>query len=298
MPEYTMDITGLGTLRLLEIIKDFQARTGKQIKFYQASSSEMFGKVIEIPQSEKTPFHPRSSYGCAKVFAYNITINYREAYGIFACNGILFNHESERRGEAFVTRKITTSLARIKTGLQNKLILGNLDAERDWGYAKDYVEAMWLILQQSTPDDYVIGTGEKHSVREFLEETAKVIGLNIHSNGKKGVEEKYFDENGNVVVEISPEYFRPSEVDILQANPSKAMDVLFWKPKVTFHELVRLMAKHDLEIAKDQAHLNSTKKIDWEIREKVHELVKLISNHDVNLMKELSKLDILEADKK
>ena len=189
IPENTVDVVALGALRMLEAIRKHCLKA----KFYQASSSEMFGKSEETSQTEKTRFHPRSPYGCAKVFAYNITVNFREAYGIFACNGILFNHESERRGENFVTRKITKSLARIKLGLQKTLKLGNLDAKRDWGYAREYVEAMWLMLQQDTPDDYVIGTGEKYTIREFLEETSKILGLNIHSNDKKGIEEKYID---------------------------------------------------------------------------------------------------------
>jgi GDPmannose 4,6-dehydratase len=248
IPEYTVDIVGTGTLRLLEAIKKLCPKA----KFYQASSSEMFGKVAEIPQTEKTPFHPRSPYACAKVFAFDITRNYRESYNLFTCNGILFNHESERRGENFVTRKITRSLTRIKLGLQKTLQIGNLDAVRDWGHAKDFVEAMWLMLQQDSPDDYVVGTGEKHSVREFLEETALVLGMKIHSNGKKGVEEKYLDENGNVIVEVNSAYFRPAEVDFLQSNPAKAKYKLNWTPKIKFNELVSLMALHDLKQAEKE----------------------------------------------
>src|SRR3989344_4213530 len=199
----------------------------------------MFGKVDEVPQSEKTPFHPRSPYGCAKVHAFHITVNYREAYGIFACNGILFNHESERRGEAFVTRKITRSLARIKYGLQDSLYLGNLESERDWGHAKDFVRAMWMMLQRETPDDYVIGTGEKYKIRDFLEEAARVVGVNIKSNGKSGLEEKYFDENGKVIIEIDKRYFRPAEVDLLLADPTKAKIKLNWEPEIRFKDLVR-----------------------------------------------------------
>src|SRR3989344_2547504 len=211
IPENTVNVVALGTLRVLEGIKKFCPNA----KFYQAGSSEMFGKAVEFPQTEKTPFYPRSPYGRGKVFAHWETIGAREANGIFACNGILFNHESERRGESFVTRKITTSLARIKLGLQKKLSLGNLDAERDWGYTKEYVEAMWLILQQNKPGDYVVGTGEKHTVREFVEETARILGLRIKSNGERGIDEKYLDERGNVIVDINPYYFRPTEVDIL-----------------------------------------------------------------------------------
>lgn len=241
IPENTVDVVAMGTLRLLEAIR----KHCPDAKFYQASSSEMFGLVAETPQTEKTPFHPRSPYGCAKVFAHNLVINYCEAYRIFACNGILFNHESERRGENFVTRKITISMARIKKGLERALQLGNLDAERDWGHAQDYVEAMWLMLQQEKPDDYVIGTGEKHSVREFLEETAKVLSINLHPNGKKGVDEKYVDDNGETIVEINPKFFRPSEVDLLQADQRKAREVLGWTPKITFKELVCRMANAD-----------------------------------------------------
>jgi GDPmannose 4,6-dehydratase len=249
IPENTADIVGMGTLKLLEIIKNSSPKS----KLYQASSSEMYGEVQEIPQSETTPFHPRSPYGCAKVFAHNCIVNYRESYGLFACNGILFNHESERRGETFVTKKITEGLARIKLGLQKKLFLGNLDAERDWGYAKDYVEAMWLMLQQEKPDDFVIGTGENHKVREFLEEAAKCIGLNIVSNGKKGVEEKYLNENGEVIIEIDPRYFRPSEVNTLLADFKKAKRILWWSPRTSFKELVKIMADFDLKAAEKEA---------------------------------------------
>ncbi len=251
IPENTVDVVALGALRLLEAIR----KHCPNAKYYQASSSEMFGKVAEIPQNERTKFHPRSPYGCAKVFAYNITVNFREAYNLFACNGILFNHESERRGENFVTRKITKGLTRIKLGLQKTLQIGNLDAERDWGHARDYVEAMWLMLQQNKPEDYVIGTGEKHTVREFLEETAKYLGLNIKSNGKRGVEERYIDENGEVVIEISPVYFRPAEVDLLQADPVKAKAILGWEPKIIFKELIKIMAEHDLKLAKKEDHM-------------------------------------------
>ncbi|MFH1358676.1 MAG: GDP-mannose 4,6-dehydratase [archaeon] len=251
IPENTADVTGLGTLRVLDAMRKFCP----EAKYYQASSSEMFGKVMESPQNEKTPFYPRSPYACAKVFAHNITKNYRESYNLFACNGILFNHESERRGGSFVTKKITRALAKIKLGLQEKVFLGNLEAKRDWGHAKDYVEAMWLMLQKQEPDDYVIGTGENHSVREFLEEAARSVGLNIKSNGEQGVNEKYLDENGKVIVEIDPRYFRPAEVDNLLADPTKAREKLGWEPKIKFYELVRLMVYQDLKEAEDEFYL-------------------------------------------
>jgi GDPmannose 4,6-dehydratase len=228
LPVYTVDIDGLGTLRLLEAIREMK----KPARFYQASSSEMFGKVAEVPQSETTPFHPRSPYACAKVYSYWQTVNYREAYGLFTSNGILFNHESPIRGETFVTRKITRGATRIKLGLQDKLFLGNLDAQRDWGYAKDYVEAMWLMLQQDKPDDYVVATGEMHSVKEFVEKTFAALGLDW---------KKY--------VEIDQRYFRPSEVDQLLGDASKARKALNWKPKVTFDQLVRMMVESDLRLA-------------------------------------------------
>ncbi len=228
MPIYTVNTDALGTLRLLEAIHS----SGLPVKFYQASSSEMYGKVVETPQTEKTPFYPRSPYGCAKVYSFWQTVNYREAYNLFACNGILFNHESPRRGETFVTRKITRAATRIKAGLQDKLYLGNLDAKRDWGYAGDYVEAMWLMLQHDKPDDYVIATGESHSVREFVEEVFSYLELDW---------KKY--------VEIDPRYFRPSEVDILLGDAAKAKKILKWKPKVTFKKLSRMMADADMKIA-------------------------------------------------
>jgi GDPmannose 4,6-dehydratase len=233
VPEYTGDITGLGTVRLLEAIRD----VGISPRFYQASSSELYGKVVETPQRETTPFHPRSPYAAAKAYAYYITQNYREAYGMFAVNGILFNHESPRRGETFVTRKITRALGRIKLGLQDKLYLGNLDAKRDWGFAGDYVEAMWRMLQVDTPDDYVIATGETHSVREFLEIAAKHIGVDLEGR-----------------VEIDPRYFRPAEVDLLLGDATKARQKLDWRPKVSFIELVHMMAEADLELAEREAH--------------------------------------------
>jgi GDPmannose 4,6-dehydratase len=227
IPEYTAEVAGIGTLRLLEGIRE----TGLKVKFYQASSSELYGKAQEIPQTETTRFYPRSPYASAKLFAYWTTVNYRESYGIFACNGILFNHESPRRGETFVSRKITRAASRIKLGLQDKLFLGNLDAKRDWGYAKDYVEAMWLMLQQEQPDDYVIATGETHSVREFLDEAFGYLELDWH-----------------LYVKIDPKYFRPAEVDILLGDPSKARRVLGWSPRVKFKQLVRLMVDSDLAL--------------------------------------------------
>ncbi len=257
IPEYTSDVDALGALRILEAIRE--EGLVNNIKYYQASSSELYGKVEEIPQNEKTPFHPRSPYGCSKLYAFWITKNYREAYNMFACNGILFNHESPRRGETFVTKKITRALTRIKSGLQDKLYLGNLDAERDWGYSKDFVEAMWLMLQQDKPRDYVIGTGEKHKVREFLEKTAKCIGLKIYSNGKQGIEEKYLDENKNAIVEIDSRYFRPAEVDLLLSDPSKAKKELGWTAKTNFDGLVELMALHDLNLAEEEAYLKQRK---------------------------------------
>jgi len=235
MPIYTVDTDALGTLRLLEAIRS----SDKPAKFYQASSSEMYGKVVETPQTEKTPFYPRSPYGCAKAYSFWQTVNYREAYGLFACNGILFNHESPRRGETFVTRKITRAATRIKLGLQDKLYLGNLDAKRDWGFAGDYVETMWLMLQQKKSDDYVIATGESHSVREFLDEVFGYLDLDWH---------KY--------VEIDPRYYRPTEVDYLQGDPSKAKKVLGWQPKVTFKELAKLMTDADMKLAESEKILN------------------------------------------
>lgn len=246
MPEYTGDVTGLGTLRILDAIRE----AGIKTRFYQASSSEMFGLVQEVPQKETTPFYPRSPYGCAKVYAYWITKNYRESYGLFACNGILFNHESPRRGETFVTRKITRGLSRIICRLDDKLYLGNLDAKRDWGYAKDYVEGMWLMLQQETPDDYILATNETHTVREFIEEACRLIGMELIWEGS-GVDEKGIDKkSGKTIIEIDPKYFRPAEVDILIGDNSKAKSVLGWIPKTTFKELVKLMIEADMKEAK------------------------------------------------
>jgi GDPmannose 4,6-dehydratase len=245
-PEYTAQSDALGTLRVLEAIRILGME--KKVRFYQASSSELYGKVAETPQKETTPFYPRSPYGVAKLYAYWITVNYREAYGIYACNGILFNHESPIRGETFVTRKITRGLARIKLGLQQCLYLGNLDARRDWGHARDFVEAQWLMLQQSAPEDYVIATGEQHSVRDFAGAAAQELGMPIAWKGK-GAEEKGYDAKGNVVVAIDPRYFRPSEVDTLLGDPSKAAAKLGWRPKVRFQELVKEMAREDLQEA-------------------------------------------------
>jgi len=249
VPEYTGEVTGLGTVRLLEAIRE----AGIMPKFYQASSSELYGKVLETPQTEKTPFYPRSPYGCAKAYSYYITVNYRESYNMFACNGILFNHESERRGETFVSRKITRAATRIKLGLQEKLYLGNLDARRDWGYARDYVEAMWLMLQAEEPDDYVVATGETHSIREFLDLSFGMLDLDWKE-----------------YVEIDPRYYRPTEVDLLLGDATKAREKLGWEPRVAFPELVKIMVDHDLELAQqEQAALDfngstANKKVRWE----------------------------------
>ena len=232
IPDYTGEVTGLGAVRLLEAIRE----AGIQPRFYQASSSELFGKALESPQTETTRFHPRSPYACAKAYAHYVTVNYRESYGMFACNGIMFNHESERRGESFVSRKISRAVTRIKMGLQEKLYLGNLDARRDWGYARDYVEAMWLMLNAQRPDDYVIATGETHSVREFVE---LAFG--------------YLDLDWQQHVEIDPHYFRPAEVDCLSGDASKARRELGWEPKVNFKQLVKLMVDHDLKLATHEA---------------------------------------------
>lgn len=242
VPEYTGDVTALGTLRILDAMRE----TGlNKTKFYQASSSEMFGKALELPLRETTPFYPRSPYGVAKVYAYWITKNYRESYGMFAANGILFNHESPRRGETFVTRKITRGLARIKAGKEEKLYLGNLDARRDWGYAKDFVEGMWLILQHKEPDDFLLATNETHSVREFVEEAANYFGMDIAWEGKGAAEKGINRKTGTTIIEIDPRYFRPAEVDVLLGDYSKALKKLGWKPKVTFKELVHLMGEAD-----------------------------------------------------
>ncbi len=232
IPEYTGDVTGIGTVRLLEAMR----KTVPQAKFYQASSSELYGKVVEVPQNETTPFYPRSPYACAKAYSFYITVNYREAYNLFACNGLLFNHESERRGETFVTRKITRAATRIKLGLQKKLYLGNIDAKRDWGHAKDYVRAQWLMLQHETPEDFVIATGETHSVREFLEETFNLLDLDWR---------EYVEEDAR--------YHRPAEVDLLLGDASKARRLLGWEPEVDFKELVKIMVASDLELARRES---------------------------------------------
>lgn len=229
-PEYTADAVGMGTLRLLEAIRDYRHRTGIEVRFYQAGSSEMYGKVQEVPQKETTPFYPRSPYACAKVYAHWQTVNYRESYGMFACNGILFNHESPRRGETFVTRKITRAIARIVAGRQKKIYMGNLDSKRDWGYAKDYVRAMWLMLQQDQPDDYVVATGETYSVREFLDIAFKYVNLDWQN-----------------YIEFDERYLRPAEVDLLIGDPAKAKQKLGWEPSVTFEQLVQLMVEADLK---------------------------------------------------
>jgi GDPmannose 4,6-dehydratase len=229
-PEYTVDAVGMGALRLLEATRDYQQRTGNEVRYYQAGSSEMYGKVMEVPQTETTPFYPRSPYACAKVYAHWQTVNYRESYDMFACNGILFNHESPRRGETFVTRKITRALARIVAGQQKKLYMGNLDSKRDWGYAKDYVKAMWLMLQQDAPDDYVVATGETHSCKEFLDIAFEYVNLNWHD-----------------YVEFDARYLRPAEVDLLIGDPAKAKQKLGWEPSVTFEQLVQLMVDADLK---------------------------------------------------
>jgi GDPmannose 4,6-dehydratase len=247
MPEFTGNTDAIGVTRLLEAIRETRINT----RFYQASSSEMFGKAQEVPQTEKTPFYPRSPYGIAKLYAYWITVNYRESYNLFACNGILFNHESPRRGETFVTRKITRGLSRIKIGKENVLYLGNLEAKRDWGYAKDYVEAMWIMLQQQQPDDFVIATGATHSVREFVEETGRHLNIDIHWRGKGLDEEGYDAVTGKTLIKIDPKYFRPAEVDLLIGDASKAKMKLGWAPTVQFKELVKLMVEADFN--KEQA---------------------------------------------
>lgn len=249
-PEYTADVDALGTLRLLEGIRILRLKD--KTRFYQASSSEMFGKARETPQSERTPFYPRSPYGVAKLYAYWITVNYREAYGLFACNGILFNHESPVRGETFVSRKVTRGLARIKLGLDECLYLGNLEARRDWGHARDYVEMQWLMLQQERPEDYIIATGEQHSVREFVETAASELGMKLRWKGS-GLDEQGVDENGRRIVAIDPRYMRPAEVDALMGDATKAREKLGWRPKTTFVQLVREMVAEDLNAAEREA---------------------------------------------
>lgn len=268
VPEYTANSDGFGVLRILEVMKQLNLN---KTKFYQASTSELFGLVRETPQKETTPFYPRSPYGVAKLYGFWITRNYREAYGFFACNGILFNHESERRGENFVTKKITRGVVAIKLGIQDKIYLGNLDAKRDWGHAKDYVESMWLMLQQEKPDDYVIATGESHTVKEFVELAFKRVEIELKWEGE-GVNEKGIDIRTNkVLVEIDPKYFRPCEVDILLGDASKAKEKLGWEPKIKFKELVNLMVDHDLK--------------ELSLPIKFKELANLIVGHD---LKELS----------
>lgn len=252
VPEYTGEVDALGAVRILEGIRE----TGLNTRFYQASSSELYGKVVETPQKETTPFHPRSPYACAKAYAYYITVNYRESYGMFACNGILFNHESPRRGETFVTRKITRAAARIKLGLQSCLYLGNLDAKRDWGFAGDYVEAMWLMLQQPEPDDYVVATGETRSVREFAEKVFARLDMRLEWQGE-GVHEKGVDtKTGKIIIEVDPKYFRPAEVELLLGDAGKARTKLGWTPKTDLDELVAIMTDADLELAEREKRAN------------------------------------------
>jgi len=247
-PEYTANADGIGTLRILEAIRILGLE--KKTKFYQASTSELYGLVQETPQKETTPFYPRSPYAVAKLYGYWITVNYREAYGMYACNGILFNHESPLRGETFVTRKITRAVARIKLGLQNKLYLGNLDAKRDWGFAKDYVEAMWLILQQDKPEDFIVATGQTTMVRDFVDLAFREVGIELEWQGS-GVDEKGADKaTGKVIVEVDTRYFRPTEVELLLGDPTKAQQKLGWKPKTTLAELVAMMVQEDLKTAK------------------------------------------------
>lgn len=253
VPEYTADTDGLGTLRLLEAIRILKME--KKVRLYQASTSELFGKVQEIPQKETTPFYPRSPYACAKLYAYWIVVNYRESYGMYACNGILFNHESPIRGETFVTRKVTRAAARISLGLQDTLYMGNIDSKRDWGFAGDYVELMWLMLQQEKPDDYVMATGVTTTVRDFITMAFKEAGIEIEWKGT-GIDEKGINKaNGKVVVEIDPKYFRPAEVDLLIGDPSKAKKALGWQPKVQLPELVSMMVKNDIQLAKKEVYL-------------------------------------------
>jgi GDPmannose 4,6-dehydratase len=253
VPEYSADVDGLGVLRLLEAIRILGLE--KKVRFYQASTSELFGKVQETPQKETTPFYPRSPYACAKLYGYWIVVNYRESYGMYACNGILFNHESPIRGETFVTRKVTRAAARIKLGLQDKLYMGNIESRRDWGFAGDYVELMWLMLQQEAPDDYVMATGVTTTVRDFITMAFKEAGITLRWEGH-GVDEKGIDAgSGRVLVEIDPRYFRPTEVDLLIGDPAKAMAQLGWKPKVQLPELIGMMMKNDMKLAEREIHL-------------------------------------------
>jgi GDPmannose 4,6-dehydratase len=255
VPEYTADDDGLGTLRLLEAIRILGME--KNVRFYQASTSELYGKVQEVPQTETTPFYPRSPYACAKLYAYWIVVNYRESYDMYTCNGILFNHESPIRGETFVTRKVTHAAARIKLGLQDNLYMGNLDAKRDWGFAGDYVELMWLMLQQETPEDYVMATGITTTVRNFISMAFMEVGINLRWEGD-GIDEKGIDTaSGNILVEIDPRYFRPAEVDLLIGDPSKAKTKLGWEPKVQLPELIKMMVAHDSKLAERELHLRN-----------------------------------------
>jgi GDPmannose 4,6-dehydratase len=256
VPEYSADADGIGVLRLLEAIRILSME--KKVRLYQASTSELYGKAQETPQTETTPFYPRSPYACAKLYGYWIVVNYRESYGMYACNGILFNHESPIRGETFVTRKVTRAVARIKMGLQEKLYMGNIDSKRDWGFAGDYVELMWLMLQQETPDDYVMATGVTTTVREFIAVAFKETGVALRWEGS-GLHEKGIDSaTGKVLVEIDPRYFRPAEVDLLLGDPAKAIAKLGWKPKVQLPELIKMMVKNDILLAKREVHLKDS----------------------------------------
>ena len=250
IPEYTAEVDAVGTLRFLDAIRE----TGLRTRFYQASTSELFGKVQEIPQSEKTPFYPRSPYGVAKLYGYWIVVNYREAYGIYACNGILFNHESPRRGETFVTRKITLAASRIKLGLQNKLTIGNLHSKRDWGYAPEYCEGMWRMLQQDKPEDYILATGETHTVKEFIETVFSELEMDLIWKGEKEKEIGIAQKDGKVLVEVDPRYYRPTEVELLIGNPAKAKEKLGWAPKTTFSGLAKMMANADFEKVKRRGY--------------------------------------------
>jgi GDPmannose 4,6-dehydratase len=252
-PEYTANADALGTLRLLEAIRILNLK--EKTRFYQASTSELYGKVQETPQTEQTPFYPRSPYGVAKLYGYWITVNYREAYGFYACNGILFNHESPIRGETFVTRKVTRALARIKTGLQDKLYIGNLDARRDWGHARDYVRMMWLMLQQPEPEDYVVATGQQHSVRDLIEVAAAKLDIGLRWEGVGVAEQGIDTSTGEIIVAIDPRYFRPAEVDTLLGNPAKAMNKLGWKPQIRFEDLVAEMVMADLKEAEKDTYV-------------------------------------------
>ena len=250
IPEYTAEVDAIGTLRFLDAIRE----TGLRTRFYQASTSELFGKVQEVPQTEKTPFYPRSPYGVAKLYGYWIIINYREAYGLYACNGILFNHESPRRGETFVTRKISLAAARIKLGLQEKLTVGNMNAKRDWGYAPEYCEGMWRMLQQDKPEDFLLATGETHSVKEFIDAIFSELDMDLVWKGEKEKEVGLFKKDGRVCVEVDPLYYRPTEVELLIGNPAKAKEKLGWMPKTTFRDLATMMAKADFEKVKKRGY--------------------------------------------